>query len=114
MALARIGSRRGAGPPGPRRSRRSRPSALRMAHTVWADTGWPSAPRISAISLTERLRAGPVHEVAAQRLVAALRWFPGLHEVLRPRPHTSGRLSERHAKIIESKLAEVVEPRTTR
>src|ERR1035438_1909131 len=54
MGAALTGSSRGAAPPGPRRSRRSRPSALRMAHTVWADTGLPSAVSVSAISLTER------------------------------------------------------------
>src|SRR5665647_1440575 len=51
MALA--GSSLGAGPAGRRRSRRSRPSDFKMAHTVWADTGLPCAVKALAISVTD-------------------------------------------------------------
>src|SRR5674476_1209535 len=53
MALALAGSSLGAGPAGRRRSRRSRPSDFKMAHTVWADTGLPCAVKALAISVTD-------------------------------------------------------------
>lgn len=63
------------------------PSALRMAHTVWADTGAPSAPSASAISVTE---ASPARSTRTRsRTVVVLRgpFGPGLEErkkLLRP------------------------------
>lgn len=53
MALALTGSARGGGPGWRRQCRRSKPSACKMAHTVWADTGSPSALMRWAIWVTE-------------------------------------------------------------
>jgi len=63
------------------------PSAFKMAHTVWADTGLPSVPSTSAISETERSWARSTR--TRSRTVAVLRGplGPGLEErkkLLRP------------------------------
>jgi len=79
-ARALTGSVRGAGPPGCRRPSRSMPSACRIAHTVCADAGDPSACSAAAISVTERSAARSAS--TRSRIVADLRgpFGPGLDE----------------------------------
>src|SRR5665647_2034646 len=69
MALALAGSSLGAGPAGRRRSRRSRPSDFKMAHTVWADTGLPCAVKALAISVTDWSSARKTRTVRDRVLV---------------------------------------------
>jgi len=87
MALALTGSVRGGGPGWRRRWRRSKPSACKMAHTVWADTGPPSPLIRAAISVTEWPSARSCKTRVRMRVALGAVRGPGLEDTknrLRP------------------------------
>ena len=57
------------------------PSACRIAHTVWADTGVPSIDTRSAMSVTERSCARSAKTWSRMRPVLRGPFGPGLEEM---------------------------------